>query len=77
MPTWAMRKLQPYPKKKQRESTRKMTTGLYLLRCKGLGLSISELEQIDYGLVLDMLTEQANDECTYPFKATQDDFDKF
>ena len=54
-----------------------MTTGLFMLRCKNLGLSISELDEIDFGLVLDMLTEQMNDEFKYPYKATQDDFDKF
>ena len=54
-----------------------MTTGLYMLRCKNLGLSVCELEHIDYGLVIDMLTEQANDEYKYPYKATQEDFDKF
>lgn len=54
-----------------------MTTGLLMLRCKELGLTVSELEQIDYGLVMDMLIEQANDEHKYPYKATQEDFDKF
>lgn len=54
-----------------------MTTGLFMLRCKNLGLSVFELEQIDFGLVLDMLTEQSNDEYKYPYKATQADFDKF
>ena len=54
-----------------------MTTGLFMLRCKELGLSVFELESIDYGLVIDMLTEQGNDEYKYPYKATQKDFDKF
>ena len=48
-----------------------------MLRCKELGLTISELEQIDFGLVADMLTERGNDEYDYPDKATQKDFDKF
>lgn len=48
-----------------------------MLRCKELGLSINELEQIDYGLVVDMLTEKGNDKYEYPIKATQQDFDKF
>lgn len=48
-----------------------------MLRCKELGLTIDELEQIDYGLVLDMITEKGNDEYEYPYKATQKDFDKF
>lgn len=48
-----------------------------MLRCKELGLTINELEQIDYGLVVDMMTEKGNDEHEYPIKATQQDFDKF
>ena len=48
-----------------------------MLRCKELGLSVSELEEIDYGLVMDMMTEHANDDYKYPYKATQKDFDKF
>lgn len=58
-------------------TTRKMTIGLFLLRCKELGLSINELENIDYGLVEDMLTEKNNDSYDYPYKATQEDFNKF
>lgn len=48
-----------------------------MLRAKELGLTVSELEQIDFGLVADMLTERENDEHNYPYKATQDDFNKF
>ena len=48
-----------------------------MLRCKELGLSIDDLENIDFALVADMLTEKANDEHKYPYKATQEDFDKF
>lgn len=48
-----------------------------MLRCKELGLSVCELEQIDYGLVMDMLIEQENDGYKYPYKATQKDFDRF
>lgn len=48
-----------------------------MLRCKELGLSIDELETIDFGLVVDMLTEKSNDEHSYPYKASQEDFDRF
>ena len=48
-----------------------------MLRCKELGLSIDELEMIDFSLVQDMLTEKANDDYQYPYKASQEDFDKF
>lgn len=54
-----------------------MTTGLYMLRCKDLGLSVHELEELEYGLVLDMMIERQNDEYKYPYKATQKDFDRF
>lgn len=48
-----------------------------MLRCKELGLSIDDLENIDFGLVADMLTEKDNDNYNYPYKASQEDFDKF
>ena len=54
-----------------------MTTGLYMLRCKDLGLSLHESEELEYGLVLDMMIERQNDEYKYPYKATQKDFDRF
>lgn len=48
-----------------------------MLRCKEIGLSISELEEIEFGLVADMLTEKGNDNYDYPYKASQSDFDRF
>ena len=48
-----------------------------MLRCKELGLSVTDLENMDFGLVADMLVEKGNDEHKYPYKATQEDFDKF
>ena len=48
-----------------------------MLRCKELGISVNELEQMDFGVVADMMTEQGNDQYKYPFKATQKDFDNF
>lgn len=54
-----------------------MTIGLYMLRCKEMGLTIDELENMDYGLVEDMLTEKGNDKYEYPYKASQEDFNKF
>lgn len=48
-----------------------------MLRCKELGLSVDDLENIDFGLVQDMLVEKANDEHKWPYKATQNDFDNF
>lgn len=48
-----------------------------MLRCKEMGFSVDELEQIDFGVVVDMMTEQGNDQHKYPYKATQKDFDNF
>ena len=48
-----------------------------MLRCKELGLSVLELEEIDFGQVQDMLIEKLNDEYKWPYKATQKDFDRF
>ena len=48
-----------------------------MLRCKEIGLSVDELEQLDFGLVNDMIIEQGNDQYDYPSKASQSDFNKF
>ena len=48
-----------------------------MLRCKELGLSINELENMEFGLVGDMLTERGNDNYDYPVKANQKDFNSF
>ncbi len=42
-----------------------------------MGVSIRDLELLTVGMVLDMFTEQQNDEYKYPRMATQEDFDKF
>lgn len=55
---------------------RPYTTGLYLLRCYELGLTLSELSLLDYGTVSDMLIERGNDGEKYRQIATQEDMDK-
>jgi len=50
---------------------------LFLLRATQIGLKISDLDCLEYGTVIDMFTEAANDEYDYPTKATQSDFDRF
>ncbi len=42
-----------------------------------MGLRLSDLDVLSYGMVLDMFTELANDDYKYKEVATQDDFDKF
>lgn len=54
-----------------------MTTGLYLLRALQNGISIADLELLEYGQVLDIVTEAGNDNEHYDQLATQADFDKF
>lgn len=54
-----------------------MTTPLFLLRCVEMGISISELDLVSIGLVLDMVTEKSNDKEDYVQIAEQEDFDKF
>lgn len=54
-----------------------MTTGLYMLRCYQIGLRLSDLEQLNFGDVMDMLVEYLNDDAEYAPVATQEDFDAF
>ena len=54
-----------------------MTTPLFLLRCKQLGLSMTELDLLTIGLINDMFTERENDDVEYDYKAQQSDFDSF
>lgn len=54
-----------------------MNTNIFMLRAFSLHISMQDLEELEYGDVLDMMIESSNDTCTYPLKATQDDFDKF
>lgn len=48
-----------------------------MLRCLQIGLRLSDLDNIDYGQVMDLLIEGGNDSCNYKQVATQDDFDAF
>ncbi len=50
---------------------------MYVLRCIQLGLRLSELDDLDYGFVVDMITERDNDSYKYKEIASQEDFDKF
>jgi len=45
--------------------------------CVGLGLSLSDLDRIEYGMVMDMIIEQGNNDHEYKQLATQADFDRF
>ena len=54
-----------------------MTTGLFLLRAVQMGLSLEDLDGLEYGTVIDMMTESSNDGCEYKLMASQEDFDAF
>lgn len=47
------------------------------MRCVELGLSMKDLEDLDVGMVYDIMIEKANDSAEYDQVATQADFDKF
>lgn len=48
-----------------------------MLRCSQLNLSDEALSGMTMGMVYDMITEKANDNEKYPYKATQEDIDAF
>lgn len=54
-----------------------MNTALYILRAKQIGLSLSEMEELDEGFITDMIIESNNDGCEYKLLASQEDFDSF
>ncbi len=54
-----------------------MTTGLFLLRCVQLGISIRDLDLLTIGTVNDMFKESCNDSYAYKEVAGQSDFDSF
>lgn len=54
-----------------------MTTALFLLRCKEVGLSLTELDEISVGMVNDMFVEKSNDSYDWKEIASQEDFDRF
>lgn len=54
-----------------------MNTAVYLLRAKQLGLTLAEMDNLDEGMVIDMLIENSNDTVQYATKASQEDFDRW
>ena len=54
-----------------------MTTPLFLLRCVQLGLSMADLDLLSIGLVNDLFTERENDDISYDYRATQEEYDAF
>lgn len=48
-----------------------------ILRALQIGLTLSDLDELTVGDVMDILVEHANDDYEYPKKATQADFERF
>lgn len=53
-----------------------MTLALFLLRAVQMNLRLEDLDFLEYGTVVDMMTESANDTCEYNQLATQEDLAK-
>ena len=54
-----------------------MNTAVIVLRAIQVGLSLADLDYLDYGELVDILTESTNDQADYPEVATQNDYDQF
>lgn len=54
-----------------------MNTAVFLRAALGAGFKLSDLDNIDFGMVVDVVTEMANDSFDYKEVATQKDFDSF
>lgn len=48
-----------------------------MVRAKQLGLSLFEMDELEEGMIIDMIIESGNDQCEYQEIASQEDFDKF
>lgn len=48
-----------------------------VLRALQAGLTLADIDYVEYGELTDIIIEQANDHCDYNELATQADFDKF
>ena len=49
---------------------------MYFLRAKQIGLTLTELEDLEIGFVFDLMIESGNDYYKYPELAEQGDIDK-
>lgn len=48
-----------------------------MLRAVQVGLSLADLDNLEYGEVTDMIIEHGNDDHKYQRIATQEDYDRF
>ena len=42
-----------------------------------MGLTLDDLDSLEFGIIVDMMTESSNDDYEYKVVATQEDFDAF
>lgn len=54
-----------------------MTTALFLLRAIQIGLTLADLDDLEFGMVSDMMTESENDDHKWKTLASQEDFDRW
>lgn len=54
-----------------------MTSALLVLRAYQMGLTLDDLDSLEYGFLIDMMTESQNDEANYDRVATQEDIDRW
>ena len=64
-------------KKSVSHTNRPISTAVFMLRCKELGLSMDELDELDAGMIYDMLAEKINDDYEWDVMASESDIDKF
>lgn len=50
---------------------------MFVLRAIQVGLTLADLDFLEYGEVMDIITERANDDAKYNQVASQADFDRF
>lgn len=60
-----------------RDTERPFTTALFLLRCKEIGLTMADLDELTMGMVFDIFAEKSNDSWEWDEIATQEDIDAF
>ena len=54
-----------------------MNTAVFIHAALANGFTLSDLDEIDFGMVIDVMTENGNDHYEYRQLATQEDFDNF
>lgn len=54
-----------------------MNVAVFMVRAKQMGLSLSEMDELEEGFITDMIIENGNDNFEYKELATQSDFDSF